>query len=193
LAFQFFYIADYYFHEEAILSTWDIKHENFGWLLCWGDLVWVPFTYTLQAFYLVHHPHELPAWGTAAIIALNMTGYAIFRGANIQKHKFRKDPTHPIFGKKPDYIQTARGTPLLVSGWWGISRHMNYLGDLLMALAWCLPALFEHPLPYLYLVYFLILLVHRERRDSAMCLAKYGKDWERYCERVRWRMIPGVY
>jgi len=42
-------------------------------------------------------------------------------------------------------------------------------------------------------VYFLILLVHRERRDSAMCLAKYGKDWERYCERVRWRMIPGVY
>jgi Delta14-sterol reductase len=39
---------------------------------------------------------------------------------------------------------------------------MNYLGDLLMALAWCLPALFLHPLPYFYFVYFLILLVHRE-------------------------------
>ncbi len=193
VAFQFFYIADYFFHEEAILTTWDIKHENFGWMLCWGDLVWVPFTYTLQAFYLVHHPHELPVWATAAIIGLNMTGYAIFRGANIQKHKFRTDPTRPIFGKKPDYIETARGTPLLVSGWWGISRHMNYLGDLLMALAWCLPALFQHPLPYFYLVYFVILLVHRERRDSAMCHAKYGKDWERYCKRVRWRVIPGIY
>src|SRR5207248_6297899 len=25
--FHFWYIADYYFHEEAILTTWDIKHE----------------------------------------------------------------------------------------------------------------------------------------------------------------------
>src|SRR5204862_5184686 len=27
-AFHFLYIADYYYHEEAILTTWDIKHEN---------------------------------------------------------------------------------------------------------------------------------------------------------------------
>jgi hypothetical protein len=40
-AFHFWYVCDYYLHEEAILTTWDIKHENFGWMLCWGDLVWV--------------------------------------------------------------------------------------------------------------------------------------------------------
>lgn len=26
-----------------------------------------------------------------------------------------------------------------MSGWWGMVRHPNYLGDLIMALAWSLP------------------------------------------------------
>src|SRR5438552_18724947 len=81
----------------------------------------------------------------------------------------------------------------ITSGWWGIARHMNYLGDLMMALAWCLPCLFESPLPYFYFVYFLVLLLHRERRDHAACREKYGQDWDAYCRRVRWRMLPYVY
>src|SRR5205823_4870112 len=67
-AFQFLYVADYFFHEEAILSTWDIKHEKFGWMLAWGDLVWVPFTYTIQAYYLVDHPHALSPAATVGIV-----------------------------------------------------------------------------------------------------------------------------
>jgi protein-S-isoprenylcysteine O-methyltransferase Ste14 len=42
-------------------------------------------------------------------------------------------------------------------------------------------------------VYFTILLVHRERRDNNFCHAKYGADWEHYCAKVRWRIIPGIY
>jgi protein-S-isoprenylcysteine O-methyltransferase Ste14 len=193
LAFQFLYVADYFFHEEAILSTWDIRHERLGWMLVWGDLVWVPFTYTLQAFYLIRHTHDLPWWGTAAIVALNLCGYAIFRSANWQKHQFRKNPDTPVWGGKPEFIRTANGGLLLTSGWWGVARHINYLGDLMMALAWCLPCGFEQPLPYFYFAYFLILLLHRERRDHAACQQKYGADWEVYCRKVRWRMIPYVY
>ena len=192
-AFQFLYIADYYFFEEAILTTWDIKHENFGWMLCWGDLVWVPFIYSLQAFYLVSHTHELSVLTTIALVALNLTGYVIFRGTNLQKHKFRKNPAGLVWGKPPEYIETRHGTLLLTSGWWGIARHLNYFGDQLMALAWCLPTGFEHPLPYFYLAYFIILLVHREWRDNAMCRDKYGADWEAYCRRVPWRIVPGIY
>jgi hypothetical protein len=192
-AFQFLYVADYFWHEEAILTTWDIKHEKLGWMLVWGDLVWVPFTYTLQAYYLLSHPHDLPLWGSAAIVILNLAGYGIFRGANWQKHLFRKDPDALVWGKKPEYIRTQRGSLLLISGWWGIARHINYLGDLMMALAWCLPCLFAQPLPYFYFVYFLILLLHRERRDHAACLAKYGPDWENYCRKVPWRIVPYMY
>lgn len=41
-------------------------------------------------------------------------------------------------------IPTATGKSLLVSGWWGLVRHPNYLGDLLMALAWSLPCGEKH-------------------------------------------------
>jgi Delta14-sterol reductase len=192
-AFHFLYIADYFWHEEAILSTWDIRHERFGWMLCWGDLVWVPFTYTLQAYYLVEHAHELPPWGTGAIVALNLVGYYLFRSANLQKHRFRNDPKALIWGKPPQYITTAAGTRLLTSGWWGVARHVNYLGDLMMGLAWCLPCLFDSIVPYFYIIYFLVLLIHRERRDNGQCLRKYGASWEEYCARVSYRILPGVY
>jgi protein-S-isoprenylcysteine O-methyltransferase Ste14 len=191
--FHFWYIADYYFHEEAILTTWDIKHENFGFMLCWGDLVWVPFTYTIQAYYLMSHTHELPLWAIIGIVVLNFVGYTIFRGTNIQKHKFRKDPSKPIWGRPPEYITTPRGALLLTSGWWGLARHMNYFGDLLMGLAWCLPCAFGSPLPYFYITYFTILLVHRERRDHDMCKVRYGDSWDQYCAKVKYRIIPGVY
>jgi hypothetical protein len=192
-AFQFLYVADYFVHEEAVLSTWDIKHERFGWMLCWGCLVWVPFMYSIQAHYLVTHPHELAPLATAALVALNMTGYVIFRSANIQKHRFRRDPSRPVWGRPPEYIRTVNGALLLTSGWWGIARHLNYFGDLLMGLAWCLPTGFAHPITYFYFVYFLVLLIHRERRDHRTCLQRYGPDWEAYCRRVPWRIVPGLY
>jgi hypothetical protein len=193
--FQLWYVADYYFHEAAILTTWDIKHENFGWMLCWGDLVWVPFTYTLPALYLVHHPHGMVGWAIAGVVALFLAGYAISRGANSQKHAFRLDPDAPLpwWGGPPRYIATRRGPRLLTSGLWGVGRHLNYLGDLMMGLAWCLPCGLAHPLPYFYVVYLGILLVHRERRDHARCAEKYGPDWVAYCARVKWRILPGLY
>jgi hypothetical protein len=192
-AFQLLYVADYFFHEEAILTTWDIRHENFGWMLCWGDLAWVPFTYSLQAAFLVRRPEPLGPVATVAIVLLNVAGYLVFRGVNIQKHRFRVDPERPIWGKKPEFIRTQHGSLLLTSGWWGLARHLNYLGDLMMALAWCLTCGLSRPLPYFYVVYLTILLVHRERRDHAACAAKYGADWTRYCEKVRYRIVPFVY
>jgi hypothetical protein len=192
-AFAILYVADYFWNEEAILSTWDIRHEKFGWTLCWGNLVWVPFVFTIQAQYLVSHPHDLPPWGTAALVALDVAGYAVFRSANLQKDRFRRDPDARVWGRRPQAIETAGGGRLLVSGWWGLARHANYLGDLVMALAWCLPCRFAHPLPYFYLAYSTVLLVHRERRDCARCAARYGRDWETYCRRVPWRIVPGIY
>lgn len=191
--FQFWYVADYYWHEEAILSTWDIRHENFGWMLCWGDLVWVPCCYALQALYLIKHPNPVSTWMLVPIALLQLLGYIVFRGSNLQKHRFRKDPEALIWGKKPESIATSRGTLLLVSGFWGMARHMNYLGDLMMGLAWCLVCGFDRVLPYFYVTYFTILLVHRAYRDNLHCAVKYGADWDRYCARVRWRIVPGLY
>ncbi|XP_064196327.1 delta(14)-sterol reductase LBR [Anguilla rostrata] len=190
--FQFLYIADGLWFEEAILSTMDLTYEGFGFMLAFGDLVWVPFTYTLQAFYLVNHPNSLSLPWAVAIFALNAIGYYVFRKSNLEKNTFRRNPADPRVSHLRT-IPTAAGKSLLVSGWWGFVRHPNYLGDLIMAVAWSLPCGFSHLLPYYYLIYFTILLIHRDARDERQCKKKYGFAWEEYCREVRYRIFPGVY
>jgi delta14-sterol reductase len=48
-AFQLLYVWDALYNEQAILTTMDITTDGFGYMLAFGDLTWVPFTYSLQA------------------------------------------------------------------------------------------------------------------------------------------------
>ena len=190
--FQAWYVLDSFWFEDAILTTMDIVHDGFGFMLAFGDLCWVPFTYSLQARFLVDYPTNLTPLAALGIIALNTIGYIIFRWSNSQKNQFRCNPNHPSV-RHLETLHTQRGTKLIVSGWWGWCRHPNYVGDLIMALAWSLPCGFTFMIPHFYLIYFTTLLVHRQLRDEHQCKAKYGQDWERFCERVKWRLIPGLY
>ncbi|KAK0469726.1 ERG4/ERG24 ergosterol biosynthesis protein [Desarmillaria tabescens] len=189
LLFQGWYVVDGLYNEPAIFTTMDITTDGFGFMLSVGDLAWVPFTYSLQARYLAFKPLELGPFLTAAVVLVNATGYYIFRTANGEKNDFRN-------GKNPknlQYFTTASGSKLLTSGWWGRSRHPNYFGDLLMALAWSLPTGFETPITYFYVSYFTVLLIHRQLRDDENCKKKYGDDWEKYKKMVPYRIIPYVY
>uniref|UniRef100_A0A3Q1G8B5 Delta(14)-sterol reductase LBR n=2 Tax=Acanthochromis polyacanthus TaxID=80966 RepID=A0A3Q1G8B5_9TELE len=190
--FQLLYVVDGLWNEEAILTTMDLMHDGFGFMLAFGDLVWVPFTYTLQAYYLVSHPNPLSLPAVAAILLLKFVGFYIFRKSNSEKNAFRRNPSDPKLSHLKT-IPTATGKSLLVSGWWGVVRHPNYLGDLIMALAWSLPCGFSHLLPWYYMIYFVILLVHRDSRDMSECRRKYGSAWDEYCRTVRYRIIPRVY
>lgn len=124
-----------------------------------------------------------------ALILLNCFGYYIFRQANSTKDAFRRDPSSVPSIK---YLETARGTKLMISGWWGCARKINYTGDWLMALSWCLLCGPTHLVPYFYCIYFGILLIHRAFRDDHMCAAKYGADWHRYKEAVPYMFLPWI-
>ncbi|KAI9027873.1 putative ERG24-C-14 sterol reductase [Hyaloraphidium curvatum] len=190
--FQGYYVVDALWNEAAILTTMDVIMDGFGFMLTFGDLAWVPFTYSLQARYLMLYPKNLGYLATAAIVGVKLLGFAMFRGANNQKNAFRNDPNDPAVAHIK-YIETEAGSRLMTSGWWGMARHINYLGDWLMGLAWCLPTGFDTPITYFYAIYFAVLLLHREGRDEHKCKHKYKKDWDRYCEIVPYRIIPGVY
>ncbi|KAJ3070346.1 erg24, C-14 sterol reductase [Podochytrium sp. JEL0797] len=190
--FQGYYVVDALWNEQAILTTMDLTTDGFGFMLNFGDLVWVPFTYTLQSKYLTMFPQSLSTPVVAALVALKLFGLYVFRGSNGQKNAFRTNPDAPAC-KHLKFLETKSGSKLLVTGWWGVARHVNYTGDWLMALSWCLPTGFGSPIPYFYAFYFGILLWHREMRDEHKCRAKYGADWDRYCEKVKYRFIPGVY
>jgi len=157
--FQFLYVWDALYFEKAILTTMDITTDGFGFMLAFGDLGWVPFTYCLQARFLVDHDPNLPTWALFVIVILKVVGYATFRGANLQKDLFRSDPTSEAVSHICT-MPTKRGTKLMISGWWGMARKINYTGDWLMSLSWCLTTGFVSPIPYFYCTYFGVLLVH---------------------------------
>ncbi|KAJ3022912.1 hypothetical protein HKX48_004956 [Thoreauomyces humboldtii] len=193
LLFQGYYVVDSLWNEASILTTMDLTTDGFGMMLCFGDLAWVPFTYSLQALYLAHNPSAaLSRPVTLLVVVLELLGMYMFRAANSEKDAFRADPTDPAV-RHLEFIHTERGTRLLVSGWWGLARHINYTGDWLMALSWCLTTGFGTPFTYFYAIYFGILLIHREHRDEQSCRKKYGADWEVYRQRVPARFIPGVW
>jgi hypothetical protein len=53
-----------------------------------------------------------------------------------------------------------------------MGKHMNYTGDLIMALAYCMPCGLQLG-AYFYLIYLTILLTHRALRDDSKCSEKY--------------------
>ena len=83
--FQAVYVWDALYMEQAILTTMDITTDGFGFMLAFGDLCWVPFTYSLQARLLVHYDPHLATPHLIAICALCVLGYRVFRGANSEK------------------------------------------------------------------------------------------------------------
>ncbi|CAG9952141.1 unnamed protein product [Clonostachys rosea f. rosea IK726] len=182
-AFQIFYVFDSWWNEPAILTTIDIIGDGFGMMLAFAD-----FTFEVLS--------------------------------NNEKNRFRTDMNDPKVAHLK-FMKTKSGSRLLISGWWGVSRHVNYLGDWLQSWSFSLPTCLAGyqilaagtgaegaaimkdgrevvqgdakgwaiPLTYFYLIYFAVLLIHREGRDDVKCHRKYGEDWEKYKKIVRWRII----
>ena len=183
------YIANYFQFERGMLFTWDITEERFGLMLIWGDYVLVPFFYCLPGLWLLFHPHDLAPTAALGVAALFCAGFWLFRGANQQKHRFRQNPDALIWGRRAETL----GGRLLVSGFWGIGRKLNYTGEICIYTAFAMTAGFSSPVPYLVALWLGTLLVHRAWRDDKRCRAKYGTLWEAYCRRVRFRMVPFIY
>lgn len=215
---QGLYVLDFFWNERWYLNTIDIAHEHFGFYLAWGDLVWLPWMYTLQGMYLVHNPVILNGYVATTIMGLGIIGYVIFRWSNYQRDYFRRmmklgDPLGTqgkstflrnygrLWGKPMEYMECEYRTTnaqrqksyLLTSGFWGCARHMNYVGDVLLSGMWCFSCGLTHILPHFYTVYIILLLVTRTFRDETRCQGKYKGYWTDYCKRVPYRFIPYVY
>lgn len=189
-----FFLWEYLFFEEVHLYTYDFVAERVGFKLGWGCLVFYPFFYAVGLGSAAALPNPggaglLPVWA-----GLFFVGWALARGANLQKFWFKTAPGRVAFGVlRPEAIE-AGGRRVLVSGFWGLSRHINYLGEIVMATA--LTLCLGYPgewAPWLYPLYYLVLLVPRQIDDDRRCAAKYGALWEEYRRRVRWRIVPGLY
>lgn len=167
--------------------------------------------YTLQSHYLVRNPIDLTLPYLLLVCIIGHAGYYVFRATNYQKDIVRRTKGDcKIWGSPAKFIKTGliyllivseyetsdgekHSSILLLSGFWGVSRHFNYVGDLLISLAMCMTCGGDHLLPYFYIIYMIILLLTRINRDHDRCMGKYGKYWEQYCKEVPYALIPYVY
>ncbi|MEZ4383234.1 MAG: DUF1295 domain-containing protein [Nannocystaceae bacterium] len=189
-AFWWLYLYTHYRDEPGLTSMWDVIAERFGFMLVWGDLTLVPFFYCIAGWTLVGQSEPISTATALGLSALFLVGLWIFRGANKQKHQFKLDRNTPIWGKVPEVL----GDRLLVSGFWGIGRKLNYTGELTVYLAIALTAGTAAGIePFLVFLWLLSLLLHRAWRDDKRCRARYGELWAAYCERARFKMIPFLY
>ena len=112
--FTFLYVLNYFQFEHGMIHTWDIISERFGWMLVWGDYVLVPFFYCLPGWWLVHAPDPLSPAAATATALLFVFGFWLFRGANQQKHRFKRDPRRHDMGKtRPDPGRAPAGLRVL--------------------------------------------------------------------------------
>ncbi|KAF3899866.1 Delta(24)-sterol reductase (Ergosterol biosynthesis ERG4/ERG24 family protein) [Trichophyton interdigitale] len=193
--------------EQMIITSWDMYFEKLGWMLTFWNMAGVPFTYCHCALYMAkNHPSEY-RWNPIALCALGVVYlfmYWMWDSANGQKNAFRhkergqliKRNTFPQVPwqaiENPKTIKTEVGDHLLIDGWFGIIRKPNYVPDMFFSFTWGLLTGFKSPFPWFYFVFFMIMIIHRTRRDIARCRRKYGESWKQYEKAVPYIFIPYV-
>lgn len=189
-----FFLVEYLNFEEVHLYTYDFFAENVGFKLGWGCIAFYPFFYSIPIWSTVDlPPAQVPTPVLVLFAMVFFCGWGLARGANMQKYYFKKDPARVFLGIKPETITDGKRT-LLVNGFWGLSRHINYLGEILMAtgIVLCTGHALT-PWPWLYPLYYVALLFPRQIDDDKRCAAKYGPLWTEYVKRVKWRIVPFIY
>jgi Delta14-sterol reductase len=189
------FLIDYMTFERVHLYTYDLFAERVGFKLTFGCFTFYPYFYAIGLWVVA----DLPAAGTPPLLmvlyaVVFFLGWSFARGANMQKFFFKTDPQRVFLGIfEPQTISDGTNS-LLSSGFWSVSRHVNYLGEILMATG--LTLALGYPLAgwaWRYPLYYLALLFTRERDDDKRCRAKYGPLWDEYVEQVPRRIVPGIY
>lgn len=190
--------------EELIVTTWDMSHEKWGFMLIFWNMAGVPMTYCHGVLYLARHAPSEYQWSTpvnTALFVMLLAAYYVFDTCNSQKNRFRQMEKGTMIQRKafpqlpwqtvenPTFIKCEAGT-LLTSGWYGLARKVHYTADFCQFMSWGLICGFASPLPWFLPAFFMCMILHRAKRDTDRCAEKYGPAWEEYKRQVPYLFIP---
>lgn len=185
---------DYLIFEKIHLWTYDFIAERVGFKLGFGCLAFYPYFYAVALWFTADLPDPgHPAWLTTLFGMLFLSGWVLTRGANMQKYRFKTAPRKKFLWIEPEALNDGDHS-LLANGFWGVSRHINYLGEIIQAIAIALATgYFGVWAVWLYPAYYVALLFTRQADDDRLCRAKYGQLWDEYTAKVKYRIIPRMY
>ena len=193
---QLLYIAKFFAWERGYFFTLDIMHDRAGYYLLWGCLVWLPHLYALPVRTLSTYGSSLTDMQSVGLLVVAVVATACNYVVDLERRTFRDEGAktkrahiaikHRVNGEDV----TSR---LLLEGWWGRARHINYTFELALAWAWGGFGGTVHIALYLYPTFLTVLLLHRLKRDEDRCRLKYGQDYEGYCRAVPYRLIPYIF
>jgi len=185
---------DYLIFEKIHLYTYDLFAERVGFKLGFGCLTFYPYFYAIPLWCTANLPSSnRPLWFLIFTGVLFLFGWVFTRGANVQKYIYKIAPEKKFLWMKPEVISDGNRS-LLVSGYWGASRHINYMGEIIQALAVAMSAGYLGIWQvWLYPIYYIGLLFTRAADDDKICKIKYGDLWDTYKKKVKYRIIPFIY
>ncbi|CAH0587067.1 unnamed protein product [Chrysodeixis includens] len=188
---QIVYILNFIMKEYKITSTFYWQSEGVGYLQTVSSALY-PFYFTTISKHVADTDLVLTTNTLISASVLFVLGFSIMLASNNIKYEFRKNPLQLSLANV-DAMPTFHGKKLLVSSLWGIIRHPNYTGDVLIHSALALPGIlsgqYVAALPALLTI---AVLAHRAWRDHDRCKQRYGAAWQRYCKRVPSILLPKI-
>ncbi|KAL0637629.1 C-24(28) sterol reductase [Maublancomyces gigas] len=118
--------------EELIVTTFDMSHEKWGYMLIFWNMAGVPMTYCHGTLYLINNTPDVYQWSittNVAIFTMLIAAYYVFDTCNSQKNRFRQMEKGTLIVRNtfpqlpwqtienPTFIKCKNGGTLLTSGW----------------------------------------------------------------------------
>ncbi|KAJ6645466.1 Lamin-B receptor [Pseudolycoriella hygida] len=189
----FLYALDLLIFEHHITSSFFLQGEGVGAFLLLREALF-PFLISLIAKYTWEHKIAgMPNWALFAMIVVFAIGWFLKRASNKIKYEFRVDPSNRKF-YDAETIATFQQRRLLVSSYWGFVRQPNHLGEIILHLSLLTPLIwsFAWP-PFIAILIIIIHLILRGKQLSNRNFNRYNSHWTRYCQRVKYILIPKVF
>ena len=194
-------LFDFVFFEPTLIYAHDVLYDGFGIRWLQSVLLFWPLINSLGLFHLAQanrdvYPflEDLPELTLPFLgVLISCLGLFIRRRAIIEKFRFRSERLRTkSSGSGPTSSFASKG--VLASGWWGLVRHPDYLGDVILSLGLAIPAGFASATPWIAPMCVFVATLCRIRWAENACKKKYDKAvWKDYIATVPHRLIPGIY
>jgi len=190
---QIVYICKFFLLEEEYNSSHIIMTKS-GWLTTYSCFLYIPMINTLASHYFTINAFDVfPLYYYIIVFIIGV--YCIYLNYNLEMDKkIFKDSKGKFISnnKQASYIINGN-QKLLMSGLWGKIRKPNYLTQIAISFCICCMHGFESIIPYLYVIFLIILILFKIAIEEERYLNKFHNLYKRYMELVKYKLIPYFY